>query len=457
MSVRFCPPDDHLLLVLVVVAEDVGAREVLLRTDEVDLALDEPEGAQLLRRALGVALVGGRDLGVVVAHPLAEGGVAQELDGDRMLELRACGSSPRTARAAGSACPSRPTVVAPCVAAPADGASSTERGRGEHEGHDLSAVAGASSPATCSEGRRPVGRFRRRVEATLGPCRPVPPSASDRWTPPTRSARRSSGGSTATSGVSRSSATTSSSTRRTSPGWPRSRPTGRSIAAELDEILQYHDDLPNFQDISTDQYSITDDDRWKTFFLYGYGFKAGTNVDAVPRHRARSCESIPGMKTAMFSILAPHKHIPAHGGPYKGVLRYHLALKVPGPAGRAGSGSATRCATWARGQEPRVRRRLRARGLERLRRRARGAVRRLRAPAAGPASWLNARDDQGDRDLTVRPRRQGPPQRLGEALRASPRPDAPARAYASVCSPRRSRCAAKSAGSSNIQSWSIGP
>ena len=104
------------------------------------------------------------------------------------------------------------------------------------------------------------------------------------------------------------------------------------IVAELEEILRYHADLPNFQDISTDQYNLTDDDRWKTFFLYGYGFKAGKNVDRCPR-TAAIVESIPGMKTAMFSILSPHKHIPPHGGPYKGVLRYHLALKVPGPPG----------------------------------------------------------------------------------------------------------------------------
>jgi beta-hydroxylase len=104
------------------------------------------------------------------------------------------------------------------------------------------------------------------------------------------------------------------------------------IRRELDDVLAYHDDLPNFQDISTDQLHLTDDDRWKTFFFYGYGFKAGKNVERCPR-TAQLVESIPGMKTAMFSILSPHKHIPAHGGPYKGVLRYHLALKVPGPPG----------------------------------------------------------------------------------------------------------------------------
>jgi beta-hydroxylase len=37
------------------------------------------------------------------------------------------------------------------------------------------------------------------------------------------------------------------------------------------------------------------------------------------------------MKTAFFSILAPGTHVPAHRGPYKGLLRCHLGLKVPQP------------------------------------------------------------------------------------------------------------------------------
>ncbi len=42
-------------------------------------------------------------------------------------------------------------------------------------------------------------------------------------------------------------------------------------------------------------------------------------------------DSIPGLKTAFFSVLAPGKHIPAHSGPYKGVLRGHLGLMIPEP------------------------------------------------------------------------------------------------------------------------------
>ena len=38
------------------------------------------------------------------------------------------------------------------------------------------------------------------------------------------------------------------------------------------------------------------------------------------------------MKTAFFSILSPHKHIPAHKGLFKGFIRSHLGLIIPGQA-----------------------------------------------------------------------------------------------------------------------------
>ncbi|MEL6223643.1 MAG: aspartyl/asparaginyl beta-hydroxylase domain-containing protein [Cyanobacteria bacterium J06627_8] len=100
------------------------------------------------------------------------------------------------------------------------------------------------------------------------------------------------------------------------------------IRSELDDILQLVSAIPNFQDISADQSSITSDNLWKTYFFYGYGFKAEKNCRRCPQ-TTRLIEQIPGMKTAFFSILLPHKHIPEHRGPYKGVLRYHLGLKVP--------------------------------------------------------------------------------------------------------------------------------
>jgi beta-hydroxylase len=102
----------------------------------------------------------------------------------------------------------------------------------------------------------------------------------------------------------------------------------KAIRAELDAVLAHRAALPNFQDISTDQYQLTDDDRWKTYFFYGYGFRSDANCARCPE-TTRLIEAIPGMETAMFSILAPGKRIPPHDGPYKGVLRYHLGLAVP--------------------------------------------------------------------------------------------------------------------------------
>jgi aspartyl/asparaginyl beta-hydroxylase (cupin superfamily) len=100
------------------------------------------------------------------------------------------------------------------------------------------------------------------------------------------------------------------------------------IREEAERLLEDQAELANFQDISKDQIEITDDDRWKTFFLYGYGFEAKLGVEMCPRTAALMRE-IPGMTTAMISILSPRKHILDHRGPYKGVLRYHLGLIVP--------------------------------------------------------------------------------------------------------------------------------
>lgn len=102
------------------------------------------------------------------------------------------------------------------------------------------------------------------------------------------------------------------------------------IREELNGILEHLDQVPNFQQISEDQKSITRDDKWKTYFFYGFGYKAEQNCARCPE-TTRLIEQIPGMKTAFFSILAPGKHIPEHRGLYKGFIRYHLGVKIPEP------------------------------------------------------------------------------------------------------------------------------
>lgn len=104
----------------------------------------------------------------------------------------------------------------------------------------------------------------------------------------------------------------------------------QEILEEVKPILAERDSIPSFQEISPDQKVITQDNHWKTFFLYGYGHRAEKNCLRCPKTTALM-EKIPGMKTAFFSILSPGKYIPEHRGPYKGVLRYHLGLIIPEP------------------------------------------------------------------------------------------------------------------------------
>ncbi len=117
------------------------------------------------------------------------------------------------------------------------------------------------------------------------------------------------------------------------PGTSRLEAHWTEIRDELDDLLRYRDALPNFHDVAEDASTISQGDDWKTFFLYGYGLKVEENCARCPR-TTELIEQVPGMTTAFFSILSPGKHIPAHRGPYKGVLRYHLGLKVPTHAAR---------------------------------------------------------------------------------------------------------------------------
>ncbi len=105
-----------------------------------------------------------------------------------------------------------------------------------------------------------------------------------------------------------------------------------TIRKELEAVMARREEIPNFQDLSEAQKVLTEGDQWKTFWFYGYGEKADENCARCPE-TVRILQLIPGMKSAMFSILAPRKHIPEHRGLYKGILRYHLGLLVPGPEG----------------------------------------------------------------------------------------------------------------------------
>lgn len=102
------------------------------------------------------------------------------------------------------------------------------------------------------------------------------------------------------------------------------------IRKELDEVMRYRDRIPSFHEILKEASTITTDHNWKTYFLAGIGMDCRENARRCPE-TMRLLGKIPGMKTAFFSILSPHKHIPPHRGAFNGVLRFHLGLMVPEP------------------------------------------------------------------------------------------------------------------------------
>lgn len=101
-----------------------------------------------------------------------------------------------------------------------------------------------------------------------------------------------------------------------------------TIQAEAKEVLKFRDAIPAFQEVSPDQYRLSKGQNWKTFVIFGFGQRLEKNASLAPK-TAEILESVPNLQTAMFSILAPGYHIPAHKGVTKGILRSHIGLIIP--------------------------------------------------------------------------------------------------------------------------------
>ncbi len=121
-----------------------------------------------------------------------------------------------------------------------------------------------------------------------------------------------------------------------------------AIRAEAERVLQVRDALPNFQDIAPDQINLSDDDQWKTFWFVGYDVWDDPNCLRCPT-TAAVLRAVPGLTTGFFSILGPGKRLPPHHGPYRGVLRHHLALIVPEPSEKCGIRVGDQVRHWVEG------------------------------------------------------------------------------------------------------------
>lgn len=115
------------------------------------------------------------------------------------------------------------------------------------------------------------------------------------------------------------------------------------IREEALTVLRTPKSAPALRDVSPDHMRIAIDDRWRSFFLIGYGQRIEENLRRCPA-TASLVERIPGLNSAFFSILHPGAHIPRHTGVTKGLLTCHLGLQVPREDGlhmKVGSQDAT--------------------------------------------------------------------------------------------------------------------
>lgn len=102
----------------------------------------------------------------------------------------------------------------------------------------------------------------------------------------------------------------------------------QAIRAEASAVALVGHAAPSLATISPDHRSIAEVNKWRSFFLWGYGYPIDDNLARCPQTKA-AIERIPGLNSAFFSILAPGTHIPAHRGVTKGLITCHLGLFVP--------------------------------------------------------------------------------------------------------------------------------
>ena len=103
-----------------------------------------------------------------------------------------------------------------------------------------------------------------------------------------------------------------------------------AIQRELVEILKNEASIPKFHEVDKIQTYISNkgEASWRVFVFKAYGNWIEGNCQKAPQ-TTELLKAIPGITTAMFSILGPRKYIPPHIGLYKGIFRYHLGLVIP--------------------------------------------------------------------------------------------------------------------------------
>lgn len=106
-----------------------------------------------------------------------------------------------------------------------------------------------------------------------------------------------------------------------------------AIRAECIVLMREMGAIPEFHELMAEQAELSQAGGryWRMFVLRAYGAEHRANQARCPT-LARLLRAHPEVTSATLSFLESGKHIPAHRGPFRGVLRYHLGLVVPARA-----------------------------------------------------------------------------------------------------------------------------
>ncbi len=106
-----------------------------------------------------------------------------------------------------------------------------------------------------------------------------------------------------------------------------------TIRRELDQVMVHRELLPKVYELQREQYRVSSDNKWKMFVLFGWGHVFEEAERMCPA-TVKILQKIPGLRTAIFSILDAGAYVPDHRGRIPGLLRGHLALIVPEETGK---------------------------------------------------------------------------------------------------------------------------
>src|SRR5579864_2256485 len=113
----------------------------------------------------------------------------------------------------------------------------------------------------------------------------------------------------------------------------------RALREEAIGVSRRLAEVPRFHEIMPEQTAISANDAldWRMFIIKAYGVEVPENKARCPT-LAGIVATAPEVLSASISFMAPKKHIPAHRGPFRGVLRFYLGLSMPELAdGRPGA------------------------------------------------------------------------------------------------------------------------